>query len=78
MRILIITLVKLTKIFSQVHVQNAALAGGVIMGANADFLVQPCIALVMGSVAGIVSVLGYFYVQVSKKIFREVKINMSK
>jgi len=49
--------------FDMVHVQNAALAGGVIMGANADFLVQPCIALIMGSVAGIVSVLGYFYVQ---------------
>ena len=48
------------------HVQNAALAGGVIMGANADFLVQPYIALVMGSVAGIVSTLGYYYVQVKK------------
>ena len=48
------------------HVQNAALAGGVIMGANADFLVQPYIALIMGTVAGIVSTLGYYYVQVNK------------
>ena len=48
------------------HVQNAALAGGVIIRANADFLVQPYIALVMGSVAGIVSTLGYYYVQVNK------------
>jgi len=56
--------------FDMVHVQNAALAGGVIMGANADFLVQPYIALVMGSVAGIVSTLGYYYVQplLQKKI----------
>ena len=52
--------------FTQVHVQNAALAGGVIMGANADFLVQPYIALIMGAVAGIVSTLGYYYVQVNK------------
>merc|ERR1712142_484844 len=49
--------------FDMVHVQNAAIAGGVAMGASADFLVQPYGALLIGTLAGIVSVVGYVYIQ---------------
>lgn len=49
--------------FDMVHIQNAAIAGGVAMGASADLLVQPYAALLIGSVAAIVSVLGYAYIQ---------------
>jgi len=48
---------------SMVHVQNAAIAGGVAMGASADFLVQPFGALIIGSLAAVLSVIGYNYIQ---------------
>jgi len=47
------------KKFVMEHIQNATLAGGVAIGAVADLMVGPWAALVIGSVAGIVSVLGY-------------------
>ena len=47
------------------HVQNATLAGGVAMGSAASMPVQPFAALLIGSIAGIVSVLGYSLVKVS-------------
>ena len=47
------------------HVQNATLAGGVAMGSAASMPVQPFAALLIGAIAGIVSVLGYSFVKVS-------------
>lgn len=49
---------------SQVHVQNATLAGGVAMGTCADMLLQPWVALVIGALAGTVSILGYKFITV--------------
>ena len=48
------------------HVQNATLAGGVAMAATASMPVQPFGALLIGSIAGIASVLGFKYTQVTQ------------
>ena len=45
--------------FQAVDVQNATLAGGVIVGACADLMLQPYGAFLAGSVAGLVSTFGY-------------------
>lgn len=42
-----------------VHIQNATLAGGVAVGATADMPMNPWGALILGSVAGILSTLGF-------------------
>ena len=42
-----------------VHIQNATLAGGVAMGSSADFQVGLGGAVIIGSIAGAVSTLGY-------------------
>jgi ammonium transporter Rh len=53
-------------IFSlQVHIQNATLAGGVAVGTSADMMIGIWGAMVIGLVAGTLSVLGYVYVAVS-------------
>ncbi|KAK3912537.1 Ammonium transporter Rh type B-A [Frankliniella fusca] len=49
--------------FNMVHVQNATLAGGVAMGTAADLMVQPVGALIIGGLAGALSVLGYAFLQ---------------
>jgi len=49
--------------FCMVDVQNATLAGGVAMGTCADLIITPGAAIVIGSIGGIVSVLGFVYVQ---------------
>lgn len=49
---------------SQVHVQNATLAGGVAIGTMADMIIQPWAALLIGSIAGTLSVLGYRFITV--------------
>ena len=46
---------------SMVHVQNATLAGGVAVGTVANMIIQPWGALLIGILAGIISVLGYSY-----------------
>jgi len=47
--------------FDIVHIQNAVLAGGVVMGCAADLDILPPVALGMGLIAGIVSTLGFTY-----------------
>jgi len=46
---------------NMVHVQNATLAGGVAVGTIADMAIQPFGALIIGTVAGLISTLGFEY-----------------
>ena len=46
------------------HIQNATLAGGVAVGTTADMPLEPWGAIFMGSVAAVVSVLGFKYLTV--------------
>lgn len=43
--------------------QNATLAGAIAIGSSANLMVQPFGAIIIGSIAGIVSVIGYRYLQ---------------
>lgn len=47
--------------FDMVSIQNATLAGGVAVGSSADLVIQSWGALLIGVVAGFVSVAGYVY-----------------
>ena len=49
----------------QVHVQNATLAGGVAVGAAANLNIHPWGAMLVGTIAGIISTLGFQYLSVS-------------
>ena len=40
---------------------NATLAGGVVMGASADLIVGPGFAMIAGGCAGVISALGFLY-----------------
>nr|XP_008515035.1 PREDICTED: LOW QUALITY PROTEIN: ammonium transporter Rh type B [Equus przewalskii] len=54
-----------------VHVQNAALAGGVVVGTSAEMMLTPFGALVAGFLAGTVSTLGYkFFTPVLESKFK--------
>ena len=49
---------------SQVHVQNATLAGGVAVGTMADMVIKPWGAIFVGMAAGTVCSLGFTYLTV--------------
>merc|ERR1719411_167152 len=48
--------------FDMVHIQNATLAGGVAVGSSADLVIQPWGAILIGCIAGTLSVVGYLYI----------------
>ncbi|MDA9673951.1 ammonium transporter [bacterium] len=48
---------------SMVDIQNASLAGGVAVGSSADLVIGPFASLLIGAIAGTVSVYGYVYIQ---------------
>lgn len=50
---------------TQSHIQNATLAGGVAVGSVANMVIQPYGGLLIGFLAGFVSVIGYKYISVS-------------
>ena len=54
-------LVRETRRFEMEHILNATLAGGVAVGSVADMVIRPYGAIIVGTVAGSVSVLGYQY-----------------
>ena len=54
------------------HVQNATLAGGVAVGTSADMMIGTYGALLIGSVAGVLSVIGYRYITVSGVLSRSL------
>ncbi|XP_045594007.1 ammonium transporter Rh type A [Procambarus clarkii] len=49
------------KKFDMVHIQNSTLAGGVAVGTSADMMIEPWGALLIGMIAGTLSVVGYMY-----------------
>ncbi len=52
-----------------VHIQNSTLAGGVAIGTTANVVLHPFGALLVGSGAAIISVIGYRYITVMYGVF---------
>uniref|UniRef100_A0A667IEF2 Ammonium transporter Rh type B n=1 Tax=Lynx canadensis TaxID=61383 RepID=A0A667IEF2_LYNCA len=58
-------------VLPQVHIQNAALAGGVVVGTSGEMMLTPFGALAAGFLAGTVSTLGYkFFTPVLEAKFK--------
>ncbi len=51
--------------FNMDHVLNGSLAGGVAIGTTANMILHPFGALIIGSGAAILSVVGFSYIQVN-------------
>ncbi|XP_063217712.1 ammonium transporter Rh type A isoform X2 [Bacillus rossius redtenbacheri] len=58
---------------NMVHIQNSTLAGGVAIGTVANMMVYPYGALLIGAAAGVLSVIGYHYIQ--PFLLRSVKLH---
>ena len=58
----------LSLVCSQAHVQNAALAGGVVVGTSAEMMLTLFGALAAGFLAGAISTLGYKFFTVHKPL----------
>lgn len=55
---------------NMIHIQNATLAGGVAIGTVADMITAPVGSVIIGSFAGIVSTLGFKYLnRLLRKIY---------
>ena len=61
--VIISCLVSNHKKMSMEHLQNATLAGGVAVGACADLMLTPGGAVTVGALAGILSTIGFKYIQ---------------
>lgn len=57
-----------------VDLQNASLAGGVIVGAVSDLVLQPYGAIIAGSIAGAVATFGYQILQVKLAHIHRIKV----
>ncbi len=55
----------------QVHIQNAALAGGVAVGTAGEMMLTAFGSMIVGFLAGTISVLGYKYLTVSGAHFSD-------
>ncbi|CAF1227877.1 unnamed protein product [Rotaria magnacalcarata] len=56
--------------FDMVHIQNATLAGGVAVGTVADKIIRPFGAMIIGSVAGGLSTIGFHFIKSKLQKFR--------
>ncbi|XP_012557534.1 ammonium transporter Rh type A [Hydra vulgaris] len=48
--------------YNMVHIQNATIAGGVAIGTCADLMIRPWGAILIGILAGAISVIGFTYI----------------
>uniref|UniRef100_A0A0N5CD34 Ammonium_transp domain-containing protein n=1 Tax=Strongyloides papillosus TaxID=174720 RepID=A0A0N5CD34_STREA len=48
--------------FDMVHMANSTLAGGVAIGTASNLILSPFISLIVGTISGVISVLGYEYI----------------
>jgi len=60
-----------------VHIQNSTLAGGVAIGTLADLIIEPWAAILVGMVAGVISVLGFRFLTVCLKCYFVPKRQLS-
>ena len=51
------------------HIQHATIAGGIAVGSVADLDIQIYVALITGATAGLITTIGYQYIDVSIYLF---------